>query len=104
VTRRHATLGLLVLGCSTLAAQERKSQSATLTQTIGGTQVTVAYNRPSARGRKLFGGVVAWGKVWCPGADEATTLTVTKDVLVAGSRSLPGSTACGRSRQPRRGP
>jgi len=84
VKREYTALGLLVLGCGALAAQERQSPPASLTQTIGATQVTVVYNRPSARGRKLFGGVVAWGKVWCPGADEATTLAVSKDVLVAG--------------------
>jgi hypothetical protein len=84
VKRPYSALGLLVLACGPLVAQERHSQPATLTQTIGATQVTIIYNRPSARGRKLFGGVVAWGKVWCPGADEATTLTVSKDVLVAG--------------------
>jgi hypothetical protein len=84
VTRAYSALGLLVLSCRALVAQERQSQPASVTQTIGATLVTVVYNRPSARGRKLFGGVVAWGKVWCPGADEATTLTVSKDVLVAG--------------------
>lgn len=80
----YAPLGLMVLACGALAGQERQSQPATVTQTIGHTQVTVIYNRPSARGRKLFGGVVEWGEVWCPGADEATTLTLSKDVLVAG--------------------
>jgi hypothetical protein len=84
VKRAYATLGLLVLGGGALQAQERQSQPATVTQTIGHTQITVTYNRPSARGRKLFGGVVAWGRVWCPGADEATTLTLSTDVLVAG--------------------
>jgi hypothetical protein len=84
VKRAYTTLGLLVLGCGALAAQAPKSQPATVTQTIGATQVTIVYNRPSARGRTLFGGVVAWGRVWCPGADEATTIAVSKDVLVAG--------------------
>jgi Protein of unknown function (DUF2911) len=82
--RPCVTLGLLVLGCGALAAQQPKSPPASVTQTIGATQVTIAYNRPSARGRKLFGGVVAWGRVWCPGADAATTIAVSKDVLVAG--------------------
>lgn len=84
MTRLGPTLGLLVLGCGALAAQERKSPPATVTQTIGGTEVRVVYNRPSARGRKLFGGVVAWGRVWCPGADTATTIALSKDVLVGG--------------------
>ncbi|HLB82754.1 MAG TPA: DUF2911 domain-containing protein [Gemmatimonadales bacterium] len=74
----------LVLPWAALPAQARKSQHATVTQAIGATQVTIAYNRPVARGRKLFGELVPWGKVWCPGADEATTIALGKDVVVAG--------------------
>jgi hypothetical protein len=57
-----------------------------VTQQLGTTDVTIVYNRPTARGRTVFGqgGVVAWGKVWCPGADEATTIALSRDVLVAG--------------------
>src|SRR5256714_11679320 len=74
----------LVLPWAALPAQASKSQHATVTQAIGATQVTTAYNRPAARGRKLFGELVPWGKVWCPGADEATTIALGKDVVVAG--------------------
>lgn len=91
MTRTYPARGLLLLACGTLAAQERKSQPATVTQTIGATQVSLVYNRPSARGRQLFGGVIAWGKAWCPGADEATTLSVNKDVLVAGQPLAAGT-------------
>ena len=76
----------LAIPVAALPAQARKSQPATVMQAIGATQVTIVYNRPDARGRKLFGELVPWGKVWCPGADEATTITVTRDVLVAGQR------------------
>jgi hypothetical protein len=37
-----------------------------------------------ARGRTLFGGVVPWGRVWNPGADSATTITVSRGILVEG--------------------
>src|SRR5206468_1388901 len=49
-------------------------------------QVTIVYNRPSARGRTLFGkdGVVVWGRVWCPGADAASTIAVSTDVTIGG--------------------
>lgn len=67
-------------------AQVPFSQHAVVTQLLGKTEVTIVYNRPTARGRKLFGGVVAWGRVWCPGADQATTIALGKDVLVAGQR------------------
>ncbi len=71
-------------------AQVPFSQHAVVTQLLGKTEVTIVYNRPTARGRKLFGGVVAWGRVWCPGADQATTIALGKDVLVAGQRLAAG--------------
>jgi len=81
---------LLALPWASLHAQARWSQPASVMQAIGATQVTIVYNRPRARGRKLFGELVPWGKVWCPGADEATTIAITKDVLVAGQRLAAG--------------
>ena len=81
---------LLALPWAALHAQTRWSQHATVMQAIGATEVTIVYNRPRARGRKLFGELVPWGKVWCPGADEATTIAITKDVLVAGQRLAAG--------------
>jgi Protein of unknown function (DUF2911) len=42
--------------------------------TIDGSEITVTYGRPSMRGRAIFGQLVPYGRVWCPGADEATTL------------------------------
>jgi hypothetical protein len=72
-------------------AQIPQSQHAVVTQVLGASQVTIVYNRPSARGRKLFGGVVAWGRVWCPGADQATTIALSKDLLVGGQRLAAGT-------------
>ncbi|HEX4599946.1 MAG TPA: DUF2911 domain-containing protein [Gemmatimonadales bacterium] len=76
---------VLALAPGALAAQAvHLSQPATVTQRVGNAAVTIVYNRPSARGRKLFGGVVAWGRVWCPGADSATTIAFSSNVRVAG--------------------
>jgi hypothetical protein len=88
MSRRLALL--LAIPWAALPAQARKSQRATVVQAIGTTEVTIIYNRPAARGRTLFGELVPWGKVWCPGADEATTIAITKDVLVAGQRLAAG--------------
>src|SRR5213079_2829900 len=79
-------LSVLLLAPAILPAQAPKSQHATVTQTLGTTQVTIVYNRPSARDRTLFGrgGVVPWGKVWCPGADTATTIALSRDMVVGG--------------------
>jgi hypothetical protein len=69
----------------------RPSQHGTVSQRIAETTITVVYNRPVARGRELFGSLVPWGKVWCPGADEATTIEVTIGVKIDGHH-LPAGT------------
>lgn len=75
-----------------LNAQEpRKSQHGSVSQRVGQTLVTVEYNRPVARGRKLFGELVPWGRMWHPGADTATTISVSTPVRVNG-RNLPAGT------------
>ena len=45
------------------------SQHGTVSQRVGFTDITIAYNRPVAHGWTLFGKLVPWGKVWHPGAD-----------------------------------
>ncbi len=66
------------------AQRTRASQHGSVTQEIAGTRVTIEYNRPVARGRELFGKLVPWGRVWCPGADEATAITLTTGVKING--------------------
>ena len=66
-------------------AQIRASESATVSQTVDGTVLTVEYARPRTRGRSpIYGREVTWGEVWTPGANWATTLEVSKDVTVNG--------------------
>jgi hypothetical protein len=55
---------------------------------IAGKLVTVYYGRPNAKGRKIWGGLVPYGKAWRAGADEATTL-LTEDAITIGDASLP---------------
>jgi len=89
---RHVSyfLGLLSLlsgARQDLTAQAiARSQHGTVTQRIGETVVTIQYYRPVARGRELFGGVVDWGRTWTPGADSATTIAFSDDVIVNGHR------------------
>ncbi len=56
-----------------------------------GTYLSVVYGRPYARGRVVFGGVVGWGQVWSTGAHIATEITVTRPVLLGGTRVEPGA-------------
>ncbi|HTY06342.1 MAG TPA: DUF2911 domain-containing protein [Gemmatimonadales bacterium] len=63
----------------------------TLTMSFQGTSLTVAYGRPSVRGRKIFGAMEPWGKVWRAGANSATILTITGPVVAAGTTIPAGS-------------
>lgn len=64
------------------------SQSGSVSQTIATTQITITYDRPVARGRQLFGGIVAYGQIWNPGANDATKASFSHPVTVNGM-SLP---------------
>lgn len=48
--------------------------------TVGGAAMTITYGRPYMRGRRIFGGLVPYDRVWCPGADEATVLDSNRDL------------------------
>ena len=73
------------------AQAPRRSQRAAVMQMIGATRVEITYTRPVARGRALFGALVPWGRVWNPGADTATSISVSAPVRVNGA-SLPAGT------------
>ncbi|HEU5146412.1 MAG TPA: DUF2911 domain-containing protein [Chryseosolibacter sp.] len=46
--------------------------------------IKVFYNRPSKKGREIFGGLVPYEKVWRTGANEATTFDTNKDLIIEG--------------------
>ncbi|WP_246558837.1 DUF2911 domain-containing protein [Hymenobacter piscis] len=83
-------LGFQLTACSEQAPQTeeraaRPSPPAVVTTTVpGGARLTIRYSRPSAKDRKVFGGLVPYGQVWRTGANEATTFAVDKPVLVQG--------------------
>ncbi|WP_311327208.1 DUF2911 domain-containing protein [Capnocytophaga sputigena] len=55
-----------------------------ITQQFSVSQVTVDYGRPSVRGRKIFGELVPYGKVWRAGANQATSISFLQPVKVGG--------------------
>lgn len=67
------------------------SQGASVKQTIGLNDVTITYSRPGVKGRKIWGGLVPYGSVWRTGANAATSIQFTEDVLVEG-QPLPAGT------------
>ena len=60
------------------------SQAAEVEQRIALTDITVKYHRPLVNGRKIWGGLVPYGKVWRAGANENTTIEFSDPVSVEG--------------------
>jgi tetratricopeptide (TPR) repeat protein len=72
------------------------SPGAKLTQTVGLTEVTVEYSRPSMKDRAIFGdadALVEFGKIWRAGANQATKISFSKDVKVGDADLKAGSYA-----------
>ncbi|HEX5171259.1 MAG TPA: DUF2911 domain-containing protein [Cyclobacteriaceae bacterium] len=81
-------LALLVFSSSYAQDQKPASPEETVTGSIGGNSVTIVYCKPSARGRKIMGGLVPYGEVWRTGANAATTIEFTKAAKIEG-KELP---------------
>lgn len=69
-----------------LALEDVKpSQSGSVRQEVANTAIEITYDRPVARGRDLFGGIVPFGEIWNPGANDATAISFSRDVSVNGN-------------------
>ncbi len=80
---------VVLLGASPLMAQQKRvSPHETTSTVVDGNRVTVVYGRPytkdprSSEPRKIWGGLVPFGKVWRTGADEATVLITQKPIVM----------------------
>ena len=60
------------------------SVKGSIEQMVGLTEVEVSYTRPAKRGRKIFGELVPYNRVWRTGANENTTISFSEDVSIAG--------------------
>lgn len=69
----------------------RPSPPAKAETTVAGKKVTIAYNSPRARGRKVYGGLVPFGQVWRTGANEATVLKTEGAITIGGTKVAPGT-------------
>jgi hypothetical protein len=86
---------LVVAGARSAFRQRRVlSPHETARGTVDGAALSITYGRPSMRGRQIFGRLVPFDIVWCPGADECTRLSTSRDLqfenlkLAAGDYSL----------------
>jgi hypothetical protein len=75
---------LLVVVVEVHAQEARPSPLAMARMTYQNTYVKITYGQPHKRGRPLFGALVPYDEVWRTGANEATEITLTGDLLING--------------------
>jgi tetratricopeptide (TPR) repeat protein len=88
-----AALALSSLTAGSLAAQGPQivklpweSQAASVSQTIGMTDLSISYHRPAVKGRKVWGALVPFDTVWRAGANQNTVFGSTSAFNVGGNR------------------
>jgi hypothetical protein len=80
-----------------MAQRQRLSPHETISAVIDGNRVTIVYGRPYTKdpktgdNRKIWGGLVPFGKVWRTGADEATLLITQKPIVMGGTTIAAGA-------------
>ncbi|MGB8012903.1 MAG: DUF2911 domain-containing protein [Terriglobales bacterium] len=79
-----AAMSGLSLAQSLVLDLPRQSQRAEISQRIGITDITIRYHRPLVNERKVWDGLVPYGKVWRAGANENTTITFSDPVMIEG--------------------
>lgn len=101
MSQRRAPLAARILLCvaatSPLSAQGPQivklpweSQAATVSQTIGMTDLSLSYHRPAVKGRKVWGGLVPFDTVWRAGANQNTVIASTSAFSAGGNRLAAG--------------
>jgi len=85
-----ALVGILMTSLTYAQADKSKRASPpeTATGTVEGSTITINYSSPAVKGRKIWGDLVPYDKVWRLGANEATTFETSKDIKVEG-KNLP---------------
>src|SRR5271167_4969425 len=83
---------IIAAGLSAYAQQPPASPPGTASVTFAdGKTLTIAYSRPSMRGRQIFGGLVPYGQVWRTGANAATSFKTDVDLNIGGANVPAGS-------------
>lgn len=66
------------------------SPTASVSQNFATSKIEISYSRPGAKGRKVYGDVVPFGKFWRTGANGATTISFGEDVKLNGTEVKAG--------------
>lgn len=70
--------------------EERPSPLKMTTGMIDGVKITINYGSPAVKGRQIWGALVPYNEVWRTGANEATNIEFSKDVLIEGQELKAG--------------
>lgn len=94
--RLSLVAAIFVLAAAPLLAargddSQRKSKNGRATGEIAGVKIAIDYGRPVAAGREIWGALVPYDKVWRTGADEATTISFDKNVVIEGKPLAAGT-------------
>ena len=85
---RKLLFGAILFASVFAEAQTLRTPAPSPTQTVqqefGISSVQLIYSRPGMRGRKVFGDLVPYGKVWRTGANQATRIKFNDDVMIGG--------------------
>jgi len=81
-------VAVILMAMNMSAQTEKKSPAATAKGVVNGKTISINYSSPSVRGRKIWGELVPYDKVWRAGANEATQFETDKDIMVEG-KALP---------------
>ncbi|WP_299127794.1 DUF2911 domain-containing protein [uncultured Winogradskyella sp.] len=94
--KKLALFAFTLIAMFAVNAQVETPQPSPITkieQKVGLTDVTLEYSRPSMKGRKIFGNLVPYGKMWRAGANKNTVITFSDDVTIDGNAVKAGSYA-----------
>ena len=89
----YTAMFLLALVTQAQIKTPAPSPMQTLEQTVGLTDVTLKYSRPSVKGRTIFGGLVPFDAMWRTGANQNSMITFSDDVLIADTTVKAGTYA-----------
>src|SRR5476651_2097319 len=67
------------------------SSTQTIIQDFGLGKITITYSRPNVKDRVIFGGINPYGQVWRTGANAATTINFSENVIMEGQKVPAGS-------------
>lgn len=90
------TLACLLITVASVNAQIEMPQASplsTITQQVGLAKVEVTYSRPSMKGRKIFGALTPYDKLWRTGANAATKVSFSQEMTVEGTKVPAGDYA-----------